>query len=152
MFVTTDLMINVDDELAALLADYDAFVAAEDTLLAADPGLDGAVVADPTGDTVAPVDPVDPPAEEPPAPEVTATDPAATDPVDPAPVDPSPVDPSPVDPAPVEGGSDPAESFSDPGFDPAPFDFVLSSDELAFDLNEAALVGRRIGGEFFDFA
>lgn len=147
MFVTTDLMINVDDELAALLADYDAFVAAENILLAADPGLDGAVVADPTGDTVAPVDPGAPPAEEPPAPEVTATDPAATDPVDPA-----PVDPSPVDPAPVEGGSDPAESFSDPGFDPAPFDFVLASDELAFDLNEAALVGRRIGGEFFDFA
>lgn len=142
MFVTTDLMINVDDELAALLADYDAFVTAENTLLATDPGLDGAVVADPAGDTVAPVDPVDPPAEEPPAPEVTSTDPTATDPVDPAP----------VDPAPVEGGSDPAESFSDPGFDPAPFDFVLASDELAFDLNEAALVGRRIGGEFFDFA
>lgn len=142
MFVTTDLMINVDDELAALLADYDAFVTAENTLLATDPGLDGAVVADPAGDTVAPVDPVDPPAEEPPAPEVTSTDPTATDPVDPAP----------VDPAPVEGGSDPAESFSDPGFDPAPFDFVLAADELAFDLNEAALVGRRIGGEFFDFA
>jgi hypothetical protein len=134
MFVTTDLMINVDDELAALLADYDAFVTAENTLLATDPGLDGAVVADPAS--------VDPTAEEPPAPEVTATDPAVTDPVDPAP----------VDPAPVEGGSDPAESFSDPGFDPAPFDFVLASDELAFDLNEAALVGRRIGGEFFDFA
>jgi hypothetical protein len=141
MFVTLDLTISLESELAALLADYDAFVAAEDTLLAADPGLDGAVVADPasvdpTGDTV------DPPAEEPPAPEVTATDPAATDAVDPAP----------VDPAPVEGGSDPAESFSDPSFDPAPFDFVLASDELAFDLNEAALVGRRIGGEFFDFA
>ena len=152
MFVTLDLTISLESELAALLADYDAFVAAEDTLLAADPGPDGAVVADPasvdpTGDTVAPADPVDPPAEEPPASEVPATDPTATDPVDPA-----PVDPAPVDPAPVEGGSDPAESFSDPGFDPAPFDFVLASDELAFDLNEAALVGRRIGGEFFDFA
>ena len=137
MFVTMDLTISLESELAALLADYDAFVAAEDALLATDPSLDGSVVADPasadpTGDTVAPIDP---PAEEPPAPEVTATDPAATDPVDPAP----------VDPAPVEGGSD-------PGFDPAPFDFVLVSDELAFDLNEAALVGRRFGGEFFDFA
>ena len=59
MFVTLDLTISLESELAALLADYDAFVAAEDTLLAADPGLDGAVVADPatvdpTGDTVAP--------------------------------------------------------------------------------------------------
>ncbi|WP_430422866.1 hypothetical protein [Phenylobacterium sp.] len=132
MFVAMDLTISLESELAALLADYDAFVAAEDTLLATDPGLDGSVVADPAS-----VDPVDPLTEEPPAPEVTATVPTATDP---------------VDPAPVEGGSDPAESFSDPGFDPAPFDFVLISDELAFDLNEAALVGRRFGGEFFDFA
>lgn len=138
MFVTADLPISLESELAALLADYDAFVAAEDTLLAADPGLDGAVVdpvsVDPTaGDADASVDPVAPPADDPPAPNLTATDPAPTDPVDPAPVD-------------------PADGFIDPGVDAAPFDFFLAPDELAFDLNEAALVGRRIGGEFFDFA
>ncbi|WP_421936772.1 hypothetical protein [Phenylobacterium sp.] len=145
MFVTVDLPISLESELAALLADYDAFVAAEDTLLAADPGLDGAVVdpvivdplsVDPTasvGDADAPVDPVAPPADDPPAPNLTATDPTPADPVDPAPVD-------------------PADGFIDPGVDAAPFDFFLATDELAFDLNEAALVGRRIGGEFFDFA
>lgn len=138
MFVTVDLPISLESELAALLADYDAFVAAEDTLLAANPGVDGAVVdpvsVDPTaGDADASVDPVAPPADDPPAPNLTATDPTPADPVDPAPVD-------------------PADGFIDPGVDAAPFDFFLATDELAFDLNEAALVGRRIGGEFFDFA
>ena len=147
MFVTMDLTISLDSELSALLADYDAFAAAEDTLLAVDPGFDVAAVPDPpvvdsTGDAGDTDAPVDPPADDPPAPDLTATDATAT----------APVDPAPVDPAPVQGASDPADGLIDPGVDAAPFDFVLAPDELAFDLNEAALVGRRIGGEFFDFA
>lgn len=137
MFVTTDLMISLDSELDALLADYDAFTAAEDTLLAVDPGPDVGVVADPTpldptGAAGGADTPLDPPTQD-----VTATTPTATDP---------------VDPAPVQGASDPTDGLIDPGLDAAPFDFFLPPDELAFDLNEAALVGRRIGGEFFDFA
>jgi hypothetical protein len=153
MLMTMDLTLSLDAELANLLADYDAFLVAQDPLAGfEDDAFDDAGAEDVTDDLGAD--------DENPVDDGSPDDGAADDSIDETGEDPA-VDPTAEDP-PVDDGDqggvddsgDPADGSqeADPGVDPALLDFFLAPDELAFDLNEAAFVGRRFASEFLDFA
>ena len=156
MLVTMDLTLSLDAELANLLADYDAFLAAEDGPIedgfddtfddegeddvTDETGADDGGIDDSGDDEVTDETGGDPAVGE----DATGEAPTAEDP---------PVDGEPVDQGGVDDSEDPADVSEEVEPDLGPqVDFGLISDELAFDLNEALMVGRTLGSEFFDFA